>query len=81
MIQAVMSSQCKPEKYQNQIFIILEEVRVTSGGAHLRGLGPATQLRRNVAAMPSRRRHCVRFDWLGNRTPDLKRQYRRLTLK
>ena len=31
----------------------------------------ATQLRRNIAAVASRWRHCVRFDRPGNRTPNL----------
>ena len=38
--------------------------RVTSGGAHLRGLAPGLQLRRNVAAVASRWRHC-RFERSG----------------
>ena len=33
--------------------------RVTSGGAHLRGLAPGLQLRRNVTAVASRWRHCA----------------------
>ena len=31
----------------------------------------ATQLRRNIAAVASRWRHCIRFDRPGNRIPDL----------
>ena len=33
--------------------------RVTSGGDHLRGLGPGQHSPRNVAAAASRRQHCV----------------------
>ena len=36
----------------------------------------ATQLRRNVAAVASRWRHCVRFDRYGNRIPDLPHRLR-----
>ena len=47
--------------------------RVTSGGAHLRGLisAWATQLQRNIPAVASRWRHCVLFDWPGIQTQDL----------
>ena len=44
-------------------------MRVASGGAHLRALRLATQLRRNVAAVASRWRHCVLFDKDPNPRP------------
>ena len=41
---------------------------VMSGGVHLRGLAPGNTLQRNVAAVASRRRHCVRFNGTGDRS-------------
>ena len=43
--------------------------RVTTGGDHLSGLASGqTQLRRNIAAVARRLRHCARFGRLVNRT-------------
>ena len=59
----------KDEKFEiYQIFSILAEACNEWRGAC------TTQLQRNITAMASRRRHCVRFDWLGNRTTNLLRQ-------
>ena len=45
--------------------------RVTSDGAHLRGLAPG---QRSSEEMTQQRRHCVRFDRRGIQTPDLPHQ-------
>ena len=65
--------------HKSEIFIIL--VLLCWSANELRSPFPRdsarkTQLRRNVAAVPSRGRHCVRLDLHGNRTPDFLRRQR-----
>ena len=67
------------EKFKSNLHYGSGTKRVMSGGAYLCGSGPgqhSIKLRKNIAAVASLWLHCVRFDRLGNRTPNLPRQKR-----
>ena len=70
----------KPCHKKNQIFIILAVLHRSAynerRGPSLQFTGLATQFRKNIGAVASRWRHCVRFDRPRNGCPALRHQKR-----